>query len=198
MSRRWLLLVALSLCALLVSVYATIFITIMPFVRADLAASHSAMQVGVYVSLLAFVGAFVPAPSRQRVLLVVSAALGLAAFGLATALCAFALMPSLLIGGRVLQGLAGAVVLWAGVGLIRAAFPGPELWKAISVPAVAIVVGLGAGPLVGGITDEYLSWRWGFLAGLPLIAVALVAVVVLAAVQGREEISPDMGRYPAR
>ncbi|MFI6316635.1 MFS transporter [Nonomuraea sp. NPDC050556] len=196
MSSRWLLLAALSLCALLVSVYATMVITIMPMVGADLAVSRSALQVGVYVPLLAFAGAFVPAPRRQRVLLVVSVALGLAAFGLATALCGLAPMPGLLVGGRALQGLAGAVVLWAGTGLIRASFPGPELWRAISVPVVAILVGLVAGPLVGGIAAEYLSWRWGFLAGLPLVAVALVVVVVIAAVQGREEMTTGAGKAP--
>ncbi|MFI6906016.1 hypothetical protein ACIBKY_32460 [Nonomuraea sp. NPDC050394] len=180
MSGRWPLLVALSFCALLVSVYATMAIAIMPIVIADLAAPSAIMQVGIYGYLLAFLGVLVPAPRRQTVLLTVSMALGLVVFGLATVLCALTPMPSLLIGGHALQALAGAAVLWAGTGLLRTAFPGPELWKAIPIPAAAILVGLGAGLLIGMIVAELMSWRASFLMGLPLVAVALVAVLILA------------------
>ncbi|MFD9940416.1 hypothetical protein ACFWYW_42085 [Nonomuraea sp. NPDC059023] len=180
MSGRWPLLVALSFCALLVSVYATMAIAIMPIVITDLAAPPAIMQVGTYGYLVAFLAVLVPAPRRQAVLLTVSIALGLVVFGLATVLCAFTPMPSLLIGGHVLQALAGAVVLWAGTGLLRAAFPGPELWKAIPVPAAAVLVGLGAGVLFGMIVAQLMSWRASFLLGLPLVAVALVAVLILA------------------
>ncbi|MFI9557440.1 MFS transporter [Nonomuraea endophytica] len=180
MSGRWPLLVALSSCALLVSVYATMAIAIMPTVIADLGAPPAIMQVAVYGYLLAFLGVLIPAPRRQRVLLIVSIALGLVAFGLATVLCLLTPMPSLLVGGRLLQALAGAVMLWAGTGLIRAAFPGPELWKAIPIPAATLVVGLVAGLLFGMIVAQLLSWRMSFLLGLPLVAVALVAVLIAA------------------
>ncbi|MFI6387193.1 hypothetical protein [Nonomuraea sp. NPDC050540] len=180
MSGRWPLLVALGFCAFLVSVYATMAIATMPIVIADLAAPGAIMQVGVYGYLLAFLSVLVPAPRRQTVLLTVLIAFGLVAFGVATLLCALTPMVSLLIGGHLLQALAGAVVLWAGTGLVRAAFPGPELWKAIPVPAAAIVAGLGAGLLIGMIVTELMSWRASFLMGLPLVAVALVAVLILA------------------
>ncbi|MEV4889997.1 hypothetical protein AB0K48_11470 [Nonomuraea sp. NPDC055795] len=155
-------------------------IAIMPVVITDLAAPSAIMQVGVYGYLLVFLGPLIPAPRRQTVLLTVLIALGLVAFGLATVVCALVPTAGLLIGGHVLQALAGAVILWAGTGLVRAAFPGPELWKAIPVPAAAILVGLGAGLLVGMIVTELMSWRASFLMGLPLVAVALVAVLILA------------------
>ncbi|MBB5083661.1 MFS transporter [Nonomuraea endophytica] len=195
MSGRWPLLVALSSCALLVSVYATMAIAIMPMVIIDLGAPPAIMQVGAYGYLLAFLGALIPAPRRQRVLLIVSIALGLVAFGLATVLWILSPMPSLLVGGRLLQALAGAVVLWAGTGLVRAAFPGPELWKAILIPAGVAVVGLLAGLLIGLIVTELFSWRVTFLLGLPLVAVALVAVLI-AAVKPPAAV-PDH-RLPAR
>lgn len=87
---------------------------------------------------------------------------GLTLFGAASALCGAAPSLDVLIAARALQGLAAALVVPAGQGLMLAAFPAGE--RKVAIGALAAVVGLAtaASPSVGGAIVELSSWRWIF------------------------------------
>ncbi|WP_310975934.1 MDR family MFS transporter [Amycolatopsis sp. 505] len=109
---------------------------------------------------------------RKRLYLVATTA-----FLVASALCGLAQDLPQLIAARALQGLAGGgmiVLTFALVGDIAApAERGRHQGRFGSVYGVASI----AGPLLGGLFTDHLSWRWAFLINVP---VGLVAVVLAA------------------
>ncbi|MEV0384097.1 MFS transporter [Nonomuraea sp. NPDC050643] len=106
---------------------------------------------------------------------------GVAAFTLASLLCGIAANPAQLVAARLLQGLAGAVMVPQVLATISAAFPPDE--RARAVGWYGAVGGLGsiAGQVLGGLllTADVLGlgWRVIFLINLPigLVLVPLAA-----------------------
>ncbi|MFI0357286.1 DHA2 family efflux MFS transporter permease subunit [Actinomadura sp. 9N407] len=79
-----------------------------------------------------------------------------------------------LIAFRVLQGLAGGLIMPVGMTiLIRAAEP-DRLGRLMSTLGLAILVGPLAGPVLGGWLIDAVSWRWMFFINLPIGALVLV------------------------
>ncbi|MET7426257.1 MFS transporter [Dactylosporangium sp. NPDC005555] len=103
---------------------------------------------------------------------------GAAGFALMSLLCAVAPGPVTLVVCRILQGLAGAVLIPQGLGLIRAAFPPEQVGAAFG--AFGPVMGLSAvcGPILAGVlVDADLfgtGWRMIFLINLPVGVAALI------------------------
>jgi EmrB/QacA subfamily drug resistance transporter len=94
-----------------------------------------------------------------------------------------------LIGGRAIQGIAGALMAACSLAIITASFaPGPKLHRAIGIWAMMNGLGGACGVLFGGIIVEALSWRWVLLINPPIaIGVAIVAyAVVTERVRNRE------------
>ncbi|MFE4196695.1 MFS transporter [Paenarthrobacter sp. NPDC056912] len=102
----------------------------------------------------------------------------LAAFTIVSMLCALAPGIEWLITARLVQGVAGAMLLPQGLGLLRENFAGKELAKVFGI--FGPVLGLGGilGPLIGGGLIEAnlfgLGWRTVFLVNVPIGLAALV------------------------
>ncbi|ROS38607.1 MDR family MFS transporter [Amycolatopsis thermoflava] len=107
------------------------------------------------------------------------------AFLVASALCGLAQDLPQLIAARALQGLAGGgmiVLTFALVGdIVAPEDRGRYQGRFGSVYGVASI----AGPLLGGLFTDELSWRWAFLVNVPvgLVAVAIAARHLPAAVR---------------
>ncbi len=103
--------------------------------------------------------------------------LGLALFTLSSALCGVAPNPGVLIAGRLIQGLAGALLMPNVLSLIGVLYTGADRARALS--AYGMVMGLAAagGQLIGGVLVQLnpagLGWRSCFLINLPIGALAL-------------------------
>jgi EmrB/QacA subfamily drug resistance transporter len=75
----------------------------------------------------------------------------------------------LLLAGRVIQGLGGAIASPTGLSLITTEFEeGPARTKAIAVYAAVSGAGAALGLLLGGILTNYLSWRWVLFVNVPI------------------------------
>ncbi|MBZ4322310.1 MFS transporter [Streptomyces huiliensis] len=99
---------------------------------------------------------------------------GIALFTLASLGCAVAPGTGALIGARLAQGAAAAVVMPASLALIRQAYDDPaRRARAIALWTVGGSVSLAAGPVLGGILTEQAGWRAVFLLNLPVGAVVL-------------------------
>ena len=96
-------------------------------------------------------------------------AFGIALFTVASLGCAFASTVGLLIGARVIQGVAAAAVQAVVVSLILEEFEAEaERSRALAIYSSVLCCGSSAGVLLGGVLTGTLSWRWIFLVNLPI------------------------------
>ncbi len=94
--------------------------------------------------------------------------LSLLGFTIASALCGFAPNLPLLIGFRILQGLAGGSALPLGTALLFSAFPQQERGLAFGVFGIPLVMAPALGPVIGGALVEYANWRYIFFVNVPI------------------------------
>jgi EmrB/QacA subfamily drug resistance transporter len=95
----------------------------------------------------------------------------------ASILCAAAGTVGVLLAGRVLQGLGGAMVFSTGVAMLTSAYPASERGRVLGLNVACTYIGLSLGPVLGGILTQHLGWRSIFLvnAGISLVLVAATA-----------------------
>jgi len=107
--------------------------------------------------------------------------LGIALFTLASLGCGLANTQTLLIVGRAIQGIGGAVVSAVGFSLIVKLFLAPEERnKAMGYFGFVMAGGGTIGVLLGGILTNALSWNWIFLVNIPVgIAVLVLCFYLL-------------------
>ncbi|WP_111718931.1 MFS transporter [Homoserinimonas sp. OAct 916] len=98
---------------------------------------------------------------------------GLVWFGVASLLCALAPAGIFLILARGLQGMAGALLVPSSLALILSEFSGKAQGRAIGSWTGWTGVAFIAGPILGGLLTDYLSWRWIFLINVIPIGVTL-------------------------
>ncbi|WP_433517587.1 MFS transporter [Nonomuraea sp. CA-143628] len=105
--------------------------------------------------------------------------IGALGFTAASLLCGIAANPEMLIAGRVVQGLFGAVMLPQGLGLIKEMFPPQEMGKAFGMFGPVMTISSVGGPILAGwLIDADLfgtGWRMIFLINLPLGLAAALA-----------------------
>ena len=158
-----------------------IFSAVPPTVSATVDALHggvggqtwvlSGMSLGLAAALLT-VGALADDLGRRRVLVWSSA--GLAIGG---ALAAVATSVAVVVAARVVQGVAGAGVVAASLGMIGHSFaPGRARAQATSVWGAAIGAGIALGPVAGAAMAAATGWRSNFW----LQALAAAALVPAA------------------
>lgn len=157
---------------------ATIVSVAAPDIAEDLGASQAALQWTLAGYALAIGAGLITGGrvgdqfERRRVVL-----LGLAGFALASAGCALAPNPEVLIATRVAQGLAGGLMVPQVFGIIRSSL-GPET-RGRALGAYGAVLGLAsvAGPLLGGLLVDAdlfgLGWRTIFWVNIPVALVGL-------------------------
>jgi EmrB/QacA subfamily drug resistance transporter len=110
---------------------------------------------------------------------------GLVGFGLTSVLCGLAPNLELLVLGRVLQGVAGALLVPGSLSIITSTFEGAPRARAFGIWA-AVTSGLATlGPPIGGILVEAAGWRSLFLINVPLVILALIATRFMA--ESRDE-----------
>src|SRR5215470_33552 len=174
--RKWLPLTAVCLGTFMLLVDVTIVTVALPGMAAGLSASFSALQWVVdgyalaLAALLLTAGAVADRYGRRAVYLA-----GLAVFAFSSTVCGLATGAPLLVGARIVQGAAAAAMYATTIALLNSAYTGRDrgvaygVWGAVSGAAAA------AGPLLGGILTQGLSWRWIFFVNLPVCAAAIAA-----------------------
>jgi EmrB/QacA subfamily drug resistance transporter len=105
--------------------------------------------------------------------------IGLIGFAVTSILCALSPTPELLIVSRGMQGVAGALLVPSSLALILSAFRGADQARAIGRWTAWTGSAFLAGPLLGGLFVDYLSWRWVFAINVVPIAVTLVLLHLL-------------------
>jgi EmrB/QacA subfamily drug resistance transporter len=100
-------------------------------------------------------------------------------FGASSALCAFATSSGELIAARAFLGLGAAAIMPLSLSVLPVLFTADERPKAIAIMASATFLSFPIGPLLGGWLLDNFWWGSVFLINVPIVVLALIAVVTL-------------------
>ncbi|HWI33036.1 MAG TPA: MFS transporter [Lapillicoccus sp.] len=177
--RRWWALAATATTVLVIGLDTTILNVALPDIGVSLHASNAQLQWFADSYLLALGALLLPAGllgdryGRKR-----STVVGLVVFFLGSLWCAVASSADSLITARTLLGVGAAVLIPLAMSSVVVLFDAAERTRAIAVLGISTMVGLPLGPIVAGLLLQHFSWGSVFVVNLPVIALALVAVLL--------------------
>jgi MFS family permease len=153
----WTLLLT-SVAAFMVALDALVVATALPSIQRDLHADFSTLEWTINAYTLAFAAGIVTAAAvgdrfgRRRVF-----TFGIALFSVASAACAVAPSPGLLVAARAVQGIGGAIVTPLALTLLTSAFPPQRRGAVVGIWGGVAGLAVAAGPLVGGVMTQGLN-----------------------------------------
>ena len=153
----------------------TILNVALPTLQAEFDASASTLQWMVDSYLLVFAGlllVFGTLGDRFGRKLALQA--GVTIFGVASLGALIADSAGQVIAVRALMGVGAALIMPATLSIIANVFPPEERGKAIGIWAALAAIGIGVGPLAGGLLLEWFDWSSVFLVNVPFALAALL------------------------
>jgi len=191
---RWMVLTVSLVGLFSVGFSITVLAVSVPTIAADLNSPRSLITWVVTGPLLAYA---VFGPSAGKLADIMGARRvylwSLVAVGVFAGLSAAAWSGASLVGFRTLGAAVGAAVGPASLAMINRLFPPFERARALGFWSMVAAGGPVLGVIVGGPVVEAFSWRWIFIAQVPLTAVAvLVGWLVLPHVERRRNVSFDI------
>ena len=174
-ARRWKTLGVLSLSLVIIGLDNTILNVALPTLQHEFDASPSKLQWMVDSYLLVFAGlllVFGTLGDRFGRKLALQA--GISIFGLASLGALIADSADQVIAVRAAMGVGAALIMPATLSIIANLFTGEERGKAIAIWAALAAVGIGLGPLAGGLLLEWFDWSSVFMVNVPFAAAALL------------------------
>ena len=186
----WLTLITVAVGVMMVALDGTIVAIANPAIGDDLKASWSDLQWITNAYFLALAVSLITAGKlgdrfghRQTFLIgVVGFAAASGAIGLSDSI-------AFVVTFRVLQGVFGALLMPAALGLLRATFPAEKLNMAIGIWGMVIGASTAGGPILGGVLVEHVNWQSVFFINVP-VGVLAVALGVWILLDHRAENAP--------
>jgi len=175
--RRWVALIVVCLAMLMNALDGSIVNVALPSIQRDLHFSQANLTwvIDAYLitfgSFLLLAGRLGDLVGRKRVFLA-----GVAIFTSSSAMCGFATSQTMLIAGRFVQGVGGALSASVILAIIITEFPHTvERAKAMSAYIFVAVGGGAVGLVVGGVISQTINWHWIFFINLPIGVVTIIA-----------------------
>jgi EmrB/QacA subfamily drug resistance transporter len=182
--RRWKALAVLSIAYLMVVLDIAIVNVALPSIEKDLnftstenlqwVVSGYALTFG---GLLLLGGRMGDILGRRRIFMI-----GLALFALTSLVAGLSQSSGMLIGARLAQGAAGAILSPSVFSITSVTFAeGSERNKALGVLGAISGAGAAIGVILGGVLTTYASWEWIFFVNVPIGLITLMFVPRLVA-----------------
>lgn len=179
--QRWMILAIVSSALFLITIDMTVLYTALPRLTHDLAATAAEKLwiVNAYplvmAGLLPAFGTLGDHLGHKRLFIT-----GLAIFGTASAVAAYAPAAYSLIAARVLLAVGAAMMMPATLSIMRITFADErERSMAIGIWSAIASGGAGVGPLIGGLLLEHYWWGSVFLINIPVVLAVLVFALPL-------------------
>jgi len=175
---RWKALAVLSVAYLMVVLDVSIVNVALPSIQEDLGFTTEDLQWVVSGYALTF-GGFLLLGGRSGDLLGrrLIFMLGLTVFALTSLLAGLSVSSGMLIGARIAQGAAGAILAPSVFSIVLVTFAeGAERNKALGILGAIAGSGAAIGVLLGGVLTEYAGWQWCFFVNVPIALVTLFLV----------------------
>src|SRR5690349_6740543 len=191
-ARRWWALVAIAASVLVVGLDLTVLNLALPSMSVDLHASTGDLQWIVDSYSLVLAALILPAGllgdryGRKRMLLG-----ALILFGAASLACAYAASTGQLIAARAVLGIGAAAIFPLALSVLPVLFTQEERPRAIAAIAGATMLSFPIGPIVGGYLLDHFWWGSVFLINVPVVVIAVIAVVMLLP-ESRSERRPSI------
>jgi EmrB/QacA subfamily drug resistance transporter len=188
-TNRWFVLVIACMAQFMVVLDATVVNVALPSIQRGLHFSAADLQWVVNAYTLIF-GGFLLLGGRAADLLGRKRLFvaGVALFSLASLLNGLAQSSGMLIAGRALQGLGGALVSPAALSIITTTFTEQgERTRALGVWSAIAAGGGAVGLLLGGVLTDLASWQWIFIVNVP-VGIITLALALRAVPESRAEL----------
>jgi EmrB/QacA subfamily drug resistance transporter len=179
-NHKWLPLLAVSLGSFMLLVDVTIVNVALPDMALDFGASFTSLQwvFDIYAialaALLLGAGALADRHGHRTVYLG-----GLLLFALSSLCSGLAPGTTALIVARGFQGIGAAAMFSTTIALINDSYSGRERGIAFGVWGAVNGAASAAGPILGGLLTQGLSWRWAFFVNLPVSAAAVALTLAV-------------------
>jgi EmrB/QacA subfamily drug resistance transporter len=171
----WLTLAVLVLAALAYALSQTLVAPALPEIQHELGTSTTAVTFVLTAYLLSasvatpILGRLGDMFGKERMLVIV-----LSLFAVGSLVAGLSHSIGVLILGRAIQGVAGAVFPLS-FGIIRDEFPPERVPTGIGLISATFGIGGGAGLVLSGVIVDHLSYEWIFWLGFIVVCVAIVA-----------------------
>ncbi|ALV35936.1 MFS transporter [Streptomyces sp. CdTB01] len=171
----WFTLITVAVGVMMVALDGTIVAIANPAIQKDLKASFADVQWITNGYFLALAVSLITAGKlgdrfghRQTFLI------GVTGFAAASGAIGLSHSIAAVVTFRVFQGLFGALLMPAALGLLRATFPAEKLNMAIGIWGMVIGASTAGGPILGGVLVEHVNWQSVFFINVPVGAIALL------------------------
>jgi EmrB/QacA subfamily drug resistance transporter len=174
-SRKWYVMVAVGVGILLGTIDASIVNIALPTLVREFNASFSTVQWVALAYLLTLstltltMGRLGDMIGKKQIYIA-----GMVVFTIGSMLCGISQSIYWLIGFRVFQAVGAAMSAALGTAVIIEAFPSHERGKALGAGGAFVSFGIIAGPALGGILIDFISWRWVFYVNIPIGIVGVI------------------------